>query len=114
MTVEAPEGLKEFEAENLPQILRFVKATLVFISRNFDDGYIPPFIISYGLGKYGSAGFCEIEDGEVAFVVFDVFSGDLLDTICHEYAHAIGYDEEQATAMAKEWSDFIRGRGMAS
>jgi hypothetical protein len=43
-----------------------------------------------------------------------VFSPDLLDTICHEYAHAVGYDERAAVELAKEWSGVIREHSVAS
>lgn len=113
--MEKPEGIKEFEKENLPMILNFVKTTLSFLAHSF-DGYMPPFILSYGLGKYGSEGYCSVDEetGEVEFITFDVFCGDLLDTICREYAHAVGYDEKNAVELAKEWSGVIREHSVAS
>ncbi len=110
--VEVPPEIAEFERLNLPMIVKFVRATLRFLSEEF-EGFIPPYIIFYGLGKYGCDGYCEEEDGELTFITFDVFSDDFLDTICHEYAHALGFNEEQAVSLAQDWCKVIREHSIA-
>ncbi len=105
--------IQEFFRDNKSQIASFVKRVQNLASRELGAN-MPPIILVYGLQKYGAQGWCEGHDGEDEIVFADIFSDNLTVTICHEYAHLIGYNEIGAEHLADELYKYIQEQNYAS